>query len=243
MSDETIMALLATLKLPGMLEAYREQLKQVKHMELCFDDRLRLMLDREILGKQQRRIDNLIKRAKLRHQASIEQLSFQDNRLDKEKIMGLAKCEFINQRQNLLITGATGCGKTYLACAIAHHACRLGFKVKYLLLPRFLEKLTIAHADGSYMKLMLQLSKEDLLVLDDFGLSPMTHQQRHDLFNLVEERYQLRSTIITSQLPIAKWHDYLNEPTIADAILDRLLEYAHRVPMQGDSMRKQFDLS
>jgi len=243
MNDETIVALLATLKLQGMLEAYCEQLQQTKHMELCFDDRLGLLLDREILIKQQRRIDNLIKRAKLRHQASIEQLSFKDKRLDKAKIMGLAKCDFIKQHHNILITGATGCGKTYLACAIAHHACRLGFKVRYLLLPRFLEQLTIAHADGSYMKLMLQLSKEDLLLLDDFGLTPMTHQQRHDLFNLVEERYQVRSTIITSQLPIAKWHDYLNEPTIADAILDRLLEYAHRVPMKGESMRKQFDPS
>ena len=139
----------------------------------------------------------------------------------------------------IAITGASGCGKTFMACAIGHKACRLGYKVRYIHLPRFIEDISIAHADGSYTKIMTQLNKIDLLILDDFGLTPITSKQCHDLFNIIEERHQLKSTIITSQLPIDKWHQYLGEPTIADAILDRILQNVNRIEMGGESMRKR----
>jgi DNA replication protein DnaC len=240
MQIENILDQMSTLKLMGMQEALREQISQPQHANLSFQDRLGLLLDREILTKENKRVKNLQKRAKLRQAASIEGICFKSKRaLDKAKIMSLAKCDFIRHHHNLLITGSTGCGKTYLACAIANQACRLGFKSKYLLLPRFLEEMAISHADGSYPKLMAQLHKEDLLILDDFGLTSINAAQRHDLFNLIEDRYQLRSTIITSQCPVSKWHEYLGEPTIADAILDRISENAQRIELEGESMRKK----
>lgn len=240
MQTENLLDQMGTLKLGGMQEALREQINQPNHANLSFEDRLGLLLDRELLTKDNRRIQNLKKRAKLRQDASIESICFKSKRgLDKARVMSLAKCDFIRHHHNLLITGPTGCGKTYLACAISNQACRLGFKVRYLLLTRFLEEMAISHADGSYAKLMTQLHKEDLLILDDFGLTPINTTQRHDLFNLIEDRYQIRSTIITSQFPVAKWHEYLGEPTIADAILDRVSENAQRIELKGESMRKK----
>lgn len=239
MQAENLLEQMISLKLSGMQEALREQLEQPKYSNLSFEDRLGLLLNRESQIRQNKKITNLQKRAKLRQAASIEDICFKANRgLDKAKIMSLAKCDFIRHHHNLLITGPTGCGKTYLACAISNQACRLGFKARYLLLTRFLEELTISHLDGSYAKLMAQLHKEDLLILDDYGLTPINAKQRHDLFNLIEDRYQLKSTIITSQFPVSKWHEYLGEPTIADAILDRISENAQRIEMEGESMRK-----
>lgn len=240
MQIEHLLALMGTLKLTGMAEALHEQISQPNHANLSFEDRLGLLLDREILTKNNKRIRNLQKRAKLRQAASIEDICFKNKRgLDKANVMSLSNCEFIRHHHNLLITGPTGCGKTYLSCAISNQACRLGYKVKYLRLPRFLEEMAMSHSDGSYAKLMTQLHKEDLLILDDFGLTPINTTQRHDLFNLIEDRYQLRSTIITSQFPVGKWHEYLGEPTIADAILDRVSENARRIELEGESMRKK----
>lgn len=245
MLTENLIEQINTLKLSGMAEAFREQMSQPNHANLSFEDRLGLLLDREILTRENKRIKNLQKRAKLRQAACIENICFKNKRgLDKASVMSLSKCDFIRHHHNLLITGPTGCGKTYLSCAISNQACRLGFKVRYLLLPRFLEEMTMSHADGSYKKLMSQLYKEDLLILDDFGLTPINSAQRHDLFNLIEDRYQLKSTIITSQFPVSKWHEYLGEPTIADAILDRVSENARRIELEGESMRKKgIDLS
>jgi DNA replication protein DnaC len=240
MNTEHLLEQMSYLKMRGMQEAFREQLSQPKHSDLTFEDRLGLLLDREIIMKDNKRIQNLQRRAKLRQAASIEDVCYKSNRgLEKSKIMALAKCDFIRHHQNILVTGPTGCGKTYLACAIGNQACRLGYKVHYLLLTRFLEEITLSHADGSYSGLMAQLHKEDVLILDDFGLTSINPSQRHDLFNLIEDRYQLKSTIITSQLPVAKWHEYLGEPTIADAILDRVSENAYRIELIGDSMRKR----
>ncbi len=245
MLTENLIAQMNTLKLSGMVEAMSEQISRPNHANLSFEDRLGLLLDREILTRENKRIKNLQKRAKLRQPAFIEDICFKSKRgLDKASVMSLSKCDFIRHHHNLLITGPTGSGKTYLSCAISNQACRLGFKVRYLLLPRFLEEMAMSHADGSYKKLMAQLYKEDLLILDDFGLTPINTTQRHDLFNLIEDRYQLKSTIITSQFPVAKWHEYLGEPTIADAILDRVSENARRIQLEGESMRKKIiDLS
>jgi len=240
MNTENILDQMGQLRMSGMQEAFREQQSHPKHADLSFEDRLSLLLDREILRKENNRIQSLQRRAKLRQAASIEDISYKSQRgIEKSKIMALAKCNFVRHHQNVLITGSTGCGKTYLACALGNQACRLGFKTRYLLLTRFLEEMTMSHVDGSYTNLMAQLHKDDVLILDDFGLTSINAAQRHDLFNLIEDRYQTKATIITSQLPVAKWHEYLGEATIADAILDRLTENAHRIELNGESMRKR----
>jgi DNA replication protein DnaC len=240
MNNENILEQMRALKMSGMQEALLEQINQPKHTNLSFEERLGLLLDRELLLRENKRISNLQRRAKFRQEASIEDICYKSKRgLEKSKVMALAKCDFVKHHQNILITGATGCGKTYLACAISNQACRLGYKARYLLLTRFLDEMSMSHADGSYSQLMIQLHKYDVLILDDFGLSAINAKQRHDLFNLIEDRYQLKSTIITSQFPVSKWHEYLGEPTIADAILDRMAENAHRIELDGDSLRQR----
>lgn len=241
---QTILNQLRQLKLNGMANAYTEQINQPPTLDLSFDERFALLVDREILHKNNRRIANLLRVAKLRQQASPEEIDYQHHRnLKKNQFASLITCDFIRHHHNLIITGPTGCGKSYLACAIGQQACRQGLSVRYLRLPRFLEELVIAHADGSYGKMLIQLLKVDLLVLDDFGVAPgLTTQQRRDFFNLIEDRHQVKSTLITSQLPVKHWHDYIGEPTTADAILDRLLENTHRIELSGGSMRKNKSL-
>lgn len=239
MQTQQLIEQLQQLKLHAMAFALQEQQQKPAHAQLTFEERLGLLIDRERLSRDNRRIQNLLRTAKLRQSACIEEVSYPASRhLNKSQFLSLARLDFISQKQNVFITGPTGCGKSYLACALGHQACRYGFRVRYLRLPRFLEELTIAHADGSYGKLLEQLLKTDLLILDDFGLTPLSTAQRHDLFNLIEDRHQLKSTLITSQLPIKHWHDYLGEPTLADAILDRLLEQSHRLELKGGSLRK-----
>lgn len=232
---------LKNLKLSGMTQAFSEQLEQPPLQDLSFEERFALIVDREVLYRSNRRVANLLRNAKLKQQAMAENVDYRHQRnLDKNKFATLLSCNFIYKRHNLLITGSSGCGKSYLACAIGHQACRFGLSVRYLSLPRFLEEIIIAHADGSYSKLLNQILKIDLLLLDDFGLVPnLTPEQRRDLFNIVDDRHQTKSTIITSQLPVKNWHDYIGEPTIADAVLDRLLENSHRIELKGLSLRKE----
>jgi DNA replication protein DnaC len=239
MTQENTLTQLRQLKLTGMAQAFSEQLEQPPLHDLSFNERFALLVDREVLYKANRRVANLLRLAKLRQQACIESIDYEHNReLKKGQFISLIGCDFIRQHHNLIITGPTGCGKSYLACALGHQACRQGLSVRYLRLPRFLEEITIAHADGSYGQNLNQLLKVDLLILDDFGLAPaLTPKQRRDFFNLIEDRHQLKSTLITSQLPVKHWHDYIGEPTTADAILDRLLENAHRIDLKGGSMR------
>jgi len=230
---------LQTLKLTGMLKALTEQQQMPEIDSLGFEERLGLLIDREATERENRKLATRLKKAKLRQTAVIEDLDFRRTRgLDKALILSLAACAWISKGINVLICGPTGVGKSYLACALAHKACLEGHSALYLRLPRLFEELRLAKADGRYGKLMLSYAKTDLLVLDDWGLTPMTDPQRRDLLELMEDRYGLKSTIITSQLPVTAWHDAIGDPTLADAILDRIVHNAHKIDMKGESMRK-----
>ena len=231
---------LHALKLAGMLDALDQQQAQPETHDLAFDDRLALLVEREILYRENRRLARLLKTAKLRVDACIEDIDYRHPRgLQKARMAQLASLDWIRQSLNLCLTGPTGCGKTWIACALGNQACRQGLSVRYLRLPTLLEQLRIAHGDGSYVRLMGQLLKTDLLILDDWGIQPLTRPQRNDLMEVIEDRHDRRSTLIASQLPIEHWHEYIGEATLADAILDRLLHGAHRLTLTGESMRKQ----
>jgi DNA replication protein DnaC len=231
---------LNNLKLTGMVKALTEQQQMTEVDSLGFEERLGLLVDREATERENRKLTTRLKKAKLRQSASVEDIDFRRMRgLDKALILSLAACAWIAKGVNVLICGPTGVGKSYLACALAHKACLEGYTALYLRLPRLFEELRLAKADGRYGKLMLSYAKTDLLVLDDWGLTPMTDPQRRDLLELMEDRYGLKSTIITSQLPVTAWHEAIGDPTLADAILDRIVHNAHKVEMQGESMRKR----
>ena len=233
---------LHTLKLIGMLDAFEQQQSQPDTHDLSFEERLGLLVDREMLYRENKRLERLLRRAKLRVNACIEDINYRHPRgLDRSRMASLASCDWIGRQLNLCITGATGTGKTWLACAFGNQACRQGLSVRYLRVPRLFEMLRIAHGDGSYPRLMNQLAKTDLIVLDDWGLQKLSAPQRNDLMEIIEDRYGLRSTLIASQLPIEHWHDYVGDVTLADAILDRLLHNAQRLLLDGESMRKTTD--
>lgn len=228
------------LKFDGMKAALAEQLQQQDIDQLPFDDRLHLLLDRELTKRHERRLQQRLSKAKLKHTACIEQIDFKTSRgLNRQLILSLADCKWIKSHLNILLVGATGTGKTYLACALAHKACLEGFTAAYLRLPRLFQDLTVAKGDGRYTRLMQQLAKLDVLILDDWGLSPFNADQCRDLLEILDDRHKLRSTIVTSQLPIKHWYQTLGEPTLADAILDRLVHNAHKIQLKGDSLRKE----
>ena len=230
---------LHTLRLTGMLQALDEQLSQPAMAELSFEERLAILVDREILYRENRRLERLLKAAKLRVGACVEDIDYRHPRgLEKPRMASLITLDWVRQSLNLCLTGPTGCGKTWLACAFGNEACRRGLSVRYLRLPRLFEMLRIAHGDGSYTKLMNQLLKTDLLILDDWGIQKVSAAQRNDLMEVIDDRHGRRSTLIASQLPTEYWHEYIGEATIADAILDRLLHGAHRLNLTGESMRK-----
>lgn len=230
---------LQTLRLSGMRKALSEQQQMPQIDSLGFEERLGLLIDREVTERENRRLETQLKKAKLRHSCCLEDLEIKASRgLDKTLILTLAACTWIARGINVLICGPTGVGKSYLACALGHKACLEGYSVLYLRLPRLFEELRLAKADGRYGKLMLGYAKTDLLILDDWGLTPMTDPQRRDLLELLEDRYGKRSTIVTSQLPVPAWHEAIGDPTLADAILDRLVHNAYKIGLKGDSMRK-----
>ncbi len=230
---------LQTLRLSGMLKALNEQQQMAEIDSLSFEERLGLLIDREVTERENRRLGSRLKKAKLRHSCCVEDLDFKASRgLDKSLVLSLIACTWIARGINVLICGSTGVGKSYLACALAHKACLEGYSSLYLRLPRLFEELRLAKADGRYGKLMLSYAKTDLLVLDDWGLTPMTDLQRRDLLELLEDRYGKKSTIVTSQLPVTSWHEAIGDPTLADAILDRLVHNAHKIELKGESMRK-----
>lgn len=231
---------LKTLRLDGMAAAYATQLEQADIRSLDFDERLGLLVDREASERESRRLTNRLRRARLREQASIEDIDYRSSRsLDKATIIHLASCQWIRAHQNVLVVGPTGTGKTFIACALAHKACLEGFSSQYYRLNRLLHELTIGKAVGTYDKLNRRLLKTDALILDDLGLNPITADGRRELLELLDDRHGSKSTIVTSQLPVKSWHDAIGEATLADAILDRLVHNAHRIELRGESMRKQ----
>lgn len=230
---------LRALRLDGMIAALGEQASSSAASELGFEDRLALLVQREVDWRDGRRLERLLKAARLKVSgACIADINWRASRnLDRQLILALSGGDWLRHGQNVLITGATGCGKTWLACALAQQAARMGFSVLYTRAPRLLEELRIAHADGSFGRRLAQLAKLDLLLIDDFAISPITAPERNDLLELLDDRVKTRSTLVTSQLPVASWHAWLEEPTLADAILDRLVHGAHRVALKGESLR------
>ncbi len=222
-----------------MAKALAEQMEMRDLDALTFDERLGLMVDREMTEREDRRLATRLRKAKLRVQACVEDIDFRHRRgLDKSLVMALAGCAWIRGRQNLIITGPTGAGKTYLTCALAHKACLEGYSTIYRRLPNLLRGITIAKVDGSYPKKMAALAKTSLLALDGWGLDRLTREQSLDLLDILEDRHGLKSTLVAAQVPIDHWHEIIGDPTLADAILDRLVHSAHRIELKGESMRK-----
>lgn len=236
--EQTIEKLNA-MKLNGLADSLKEQLQQPDINELTFEERFSLMVDRQWTWKEDRRMKRLLQNAGLKINACIEDIDYKTPRgLSKSVILSLSNCDWIRSAQNIILTGPTGVGKTYLGCALANRACRMGFASLYIRLPRLFQDLAIARGDGSYPKIMKKLSKAKVLIIDDLGLAPMTAPERRDLLEVIEDRHTTASTIVATQIPVEHWHENIRDPTIADAILDRLVHNAHKINLKGESMRK-----
>jgi len=232
---------LHALKLAVMATAWTEQQQQADMTALAFDERFALLVEAEWRARENKRLARALQDAKLKlSQACLEAIDYPARReLDKAVIRQLATCRWVEDHQGVLISGMTGTGKSFLACALAHQACRKGYRALYRRASRLFHELTLARADGTYIRLLGKLARMDVLLIDDWALAPLQDQERRDVLEILEDRYATRSTIITSQLPPAQWHDYIGEPTLADAICDRLLHNAHRIVLQGPSRRKE----
>lgn len=227
------------MKLSGMAEALRQQRGSPEHTKLSFDERLGLLVDAEWTAREQRKLSKRLRAAKLRYQASVENIDFKHPRgLDRQQVLSLANGGFVQNRHNLVITGPTGVGKSYLACAFVERACRLGYKATYVRLPRLLQQLAVGRGDGSYARVLDRLVRLDLLAIDDWLLAPLRDTERRDLVEVVEDRSERVSTLIASQLKTKDWHASIGDPNLADAICDRLLHNAHRLELKGPSKRR-----
>jgi DNA replication protein DnaC len=239
MLNEPTLEKLKSLRLDAMAAAWSEQVKNAQAAKLSFDERLGLLVDAEWVYRENKRMKRLLFEAKLKiSQAAIEDIDHSGGRdLDRAQIRQLATCRWVEEHTNVVVTGMTGVGKTYLACALAQQACRKGYRALYRRAPRLFHELALARADGSYVRTLGKLARFDVLVIDDFGLAPLSDTERNDLLEIIDDRCGSRSTIITSQLPPTKWHEYLHDPSVADAICDRLLHTAHRLALKGPSLR------
>lgn len=231
---------LKQLKLTGMAQAMEEQMASTRYDSLSFEERLGLLVDVESTVREDRRIQTRLKQAKLRQSACLEDIYYSAQRgLDQSLIRTLSNCEWVKKGLNVLITGATGVGKSWLACALAHQACFKDYKAKYYRASRLFEELELAKGDGRYSKLIKTIAKLDLIIIDDWGLSPMKEHERKDMLEILEDRHGKGSTIVAGQLPVEHWHDIIGDPTFADAILDRLIHNAYQIELKGDSLRKK----
>jgi DNA replication protein DnaC len=240
MLDQQTIEKLHAMQLSALAQAFRDQLDDPAMEELTFAQRFGILVDRLWIWREDKRMKRLVKNAKLKLQACPEDIDYRAPRgIDKSVLLALVSCGWIRKHQNVLITGPTGVGKTYIACALAHKACREGITVSYIRAPRLYHDLAIAKADGSYSRLMGRLARTRLVLIDDFGLAPLTDSDRRNFLEVVEDRHLTGSTIVTSQLPLENWHEVIGDATLADAILDRLVHNAHKIALKGESMRKK----
>jgi DNA replication protein DnaC len=239
MNDQTIDKM-KTMKLYGMLHTFRTSLENQSNTSLTADEFISMLVQAEWDERYNRKLDRSLKNARFRYKAAIEQINFKSDRtLDKNQVLRLGECNFITKKENVLITGSTGIGKSYIASAIGHQACSMGFKVLYEHSGKLFARLKMAKADGSYIKEVARIERQDLLIIDDFGIQPLDAQSRTILMEVIEDRHEKRSTLLTSQVPVNKWFDVIGEQTVADAILDRIIHDAHRLELKGESLRKK----
>ena len=227
------------MRLLGMARAFQLTTESGKNEKFTPDEMITHLIDSEWDERYNRKIERSLLQARFRYKASMEEVNYNDNRLDKNQILRLADCEFIKRKENIIITGSTGIGKSFLASALGYQACTMGYKVLYQHSTKLFGRMKIAKADGSYLKELAKIEKQEVLLIDDFGIQPLDPQSRSTLMEIIEDRHGKASTIITSQVPITKWHEIIGEQTIADAILDRIVHDAHRLEMTGESLRKK----
>ena len=231
---------LNAMKLTAMAKAFADQMQCPDITQLTFEERFGLIVDHQMTDLENRRMQNRLKKAKLRLPASIEDLDFKQGRgLDRSTVMSLALNQWVKSHHNILVTGPTGAGKSYLACALAQKACRGGYATLYQRVPRLLQEIAVSRLDGRYAKLIAPITKCEVLILDDLLISPLTREEQRELLEIVEERYDRKATIVTSQLPVKAWHAAMQDPTLADAILDRLVHNAYKLELKGESMRRK----
>ncbi|MDD2426435.1 MAG: IS21-like element helper ATPase IstB [Eubacteriales bacterium] len=241
MNQTTTIQKLEELRMSGFIRAYRDIMETGRNKDFTTEEIISHLVQAEWDDRYNRRLKRLITRARFRYQASMEQIDYMAKRdLDKNQMLRLSSCSWITNKQNIIISGSTGLGKSFLASALGHQACMQGYKVFYRNCSKLFDELKIAKADGTYIKEIGKIEKHDLLILDDFALKPLDNNQRLILLEILEDRHGKRSTIITSQLPVSKWHDVIGDPTIADAILDRMVHSSHRIELVGDSLRKKY---
>lgn len=241
MNQTATMQKLEEMRLSGFTRAYRDIMATGMNKDFTIDEVISHLVQAEWDERYNKRLQRLLANARFRYQACMEQIDYTDKRnLDKTTMLRLSSCDWIIKKQNVLITGATGLGKSYLSSALGHQACQQGHKVLYRNSGKLFDELKIAKADGSYIKEIGKIESQDLLIIDDFGLKPLDSVQRLILLEVLEDRHGKRSTLITSQMPVNKWYDVIGEPTIADAILDRLVHSSHRIELSGDTLREKY---